>query len=264
MALKFCPLFSGSSGNCTYIGTDYTNILIDAGGSGKQIVSALENIGVAPGNIDALIITHEHIDHSKGAGIISRKFDIPIYATDGTWYGMAIGEIPFSNKNIIFPGEHFVINDLVLTPFEIPHDAEEPVGIHIKESCFSAAVATDIGEATQEIKEFISDVDILLLEANYDMEMLINGRYTYPLKQRILSPKGHLSNEDAGKLLSEVISPSLKKLYLGHLSEENNSPNKAYEEVEKIVCELCGIDVKEKFMMEIAGRYNVSSFTRLE
>ena len=263
MALKFCPLFSGSSGNCTYVGTDHTNILIDAGGSGKQICTALEEIGVSPGDIDALIVTHEHADHIKGVGVLSRKFDIPVYATDGTWYGMSVGDISRSNTKVIASGEPFVVNDMVFTPFDISHDALEPVGIHIKAGEHSAAVATDTGFATEDVCEYISDADILLLEANYDREMLRNGSYTYALKQRILSEKGHLSNEDTAALVSSVAAGKLKKLYLGHLSEENNAPLIAYETVKKMVSELCRVDVKKDLLMEIALRHRISSFTKL-
>ena len=224
MALKFCPLFSGSDGNCTFVGTGYTNILIDAGGSGKQILSALCEIGVDPADIDALIVTHEHSDHVKGAGVISRKLDIPIYATDGTWYAMSVGDIAPSNVKVISSGEPFVINDMIFTPFDISHDALEPVGIHIKTGGFTAAIATDTGIATDDVKDYISDADILLLEANYDKEMLRTGSYSYPLKQRILSDKGHLGNEDAARLISSISEGRLKKLYLGHLSRENNTP----------------------------------------
>jgi len=264
MALKFCPLFSGSDGNCTFVGTDNTNILIDAGGSGKQILSALETIGVDPKDIDALIVTHEHTDHVKGAGVISRKLDIPIYATDGTWYAMSIGGISPSNMKVISSGEPFVINDMVFTPFDTSHDALEPVGIHMKAGDLSAAIATDTGFATEDVREYISDADILLLEANYDKDMLRQGSYTYALKKRILSEKGHLCNEDTAELVSSVAEGKLKKLYLGHLSQENNNPVLAYKTVRRMVSELCRVDVQKEFMMEVAMRYKVSSFTKLE
>ncbi len=264
MALKFCPLFSGSDGNCTFVGTDNTNILIDAGGSGKQILCALEEIGVDPKDIDALIVTHEHSDHVKGAGVISRKLDIPIYATDGTWYAMSIGGISPSNTKVISSGEPFVINDMVFTPFDISHDALEPVGIHMRAGDLTAAIATDTGFATEDVRDYISDADVLLLEANYDEEMLRQGSYSYPLKKRILSDKGHLCNDEAGRLVSSIAEGRLKKLYLGHLSQENNNPVLAYKTVKRIVNELCKVDVQKELMMEVALRYKVSTMTKLE
>ena len=263
MALKFCPLFSGSDGNCTYVGTDHTNILIDAGGSGRQILSALEKINVNPEDIDALIITHEHADHVKGAGVLSRKLNIPVYATDGTWYGMSVGDISYSNTKVISSGEPFAVNDMVFTPFDISHDALEPVGMHIRAGEHSAVIATDTGVATDDVCEYISQADILLLEANYDREMLKNGSYTYALKKRILSEKGHLCNEDTARLIASVAAGRLKKLYLGHLSEENNDPHLAYETVKKAVSELCRMDAKKELLMEIALRRQISSITRM-
>lgn len=237
--MEFCTIASGSSGNSTFIGTEYTKILVDAGISGKRIEDALERLGLSGGDIDALFLTHEHKDHIQGAGIISRRFDVPVYATAGTWaaIGGGIGKIAPGNKRFVYAGEGCAINDICVRPFAIPHDAAEPVGYNILAEGKKAALATDIGHVTDEICESLADSDILLLEANHDEEMLKKGGYPRYLKERILGENGHLSNNTAGKLLSLVMSGRLKHVFLGHLSAENNTPRLAYATVERVLQE---------------------------
>lgn len=259
MAVRFCPIASGSSGNCIYAGTESTNILFDAGLSGKRIKEGLDILKVDGTNIDALFITHEHSDHIKGAGIISRRFDIPIYATEGTWEAMedTIGNIGRKNKKFIYSGETCVINDMCIMPFDIPHDAAEPVGYSIFAKDFKMTIATDLGHVTDTVKENIQGSDVLLLESNHDVDMLKCGSYPWALKQRILGDKGHISNETAGKLISEIMDGKLKHIYLGHLSDENNEPHLAYETVKSILNEN-DIKVGTYLKMDMASRYSNS------
>ena len=259
MTMKFCPLASGSNGNSVFVGTEHTKILIDAGISGRKIKESLEEIKVSLEEIDALFITHEHVDHIKGAGVISRKYNIPIYATPGTWASMCeeIGKIGRNNIRYVYGGEICVCNDIQLYPFEIPHDAAEPVGYSIVADGCKATVATDLGHVTETVKENIYGSDILLLEANHDVEMLKRGSYPWPLKKRILGDLGHISNETAGNLLSEIMTSRLKYVFLGHLSQENNTPHMAYETVEDILKKnriKPGVHVN----LDMASRYSVS------
>lgn len=259
MDVRFCPLVSGSSGNSTYIGTKHTHILIDAGVSCKQIVEHIAELKLTPQQIDAIFITHEHIDHIKGAGVLSRKYDIPVYATPGTWEGIGKTVGDFAQKNIkyVYEDEVCVINDLCVKPFAIPHDTNEPVSYSITAENCKMTVATDIGHITDTVKENIYDSDVLLLEANHDLDMLRNGSYPWPLKKRILGENGHLSNIAAGDTLSDIITGKLKYVFLGHLSKENNEPHLAYETVSEIL-EKNKIKVGTYFKLDMASRYSNS------
>lgn len=258
--VKFCPIASGSDGNSTYIGTEYTNILIDAGLSGKRIEEGLKQVKVMGEALDGIFVTHEHTDHIQGVGILSRRYDLPIYATEGTWAAMenTLGKIARNNKKIIYSGEKMEINDLVINPFEISHDAAEPVGYSIMAGNVKMSVATDMGYVTEIVKENIADSDILLIEANHDVEMLKAGPYPYHLRQRILGDKGHLSNETAGGLLAELFTERIKHVFLGHLSHENNHPKLAYQTVDELLYQV-KIRADKDFKMEVANRKAVSS-----
>ena len=256
MRLEFCTLASGSSGNCTYIGSDHTKILIDAGISGKKIEEGLAELKLTGNDIDALFITHEHVDHIKGAGILSRRFDIPIFATAETWAAMesGLGKIAPSNKRIVYADEMCPINDICVKPFEIPHDAAEPVGYNIFAGEKKITLATDIGHATDILRENLEGSDLLLLESNHDIEMVKRGPYPWNLKQRILGECGHLSNVAAGELLAEIMTGKLKYVFLGHLSEDNNNPHLAYETVENILRNN-RIEVGTHLRMDMASRF---------
>ena len=227
---RFCPLVSGSSGNSVFVETEGTRILVDAGVSGKKIEECLKDIDVGCESIDALFITHEHSDHIKAAGIISRRYDIPLYATEGTWNAMEpfIGSVSRKNRKIIYSGERTELNDMVIKPFSIPHDAAEPVGYNI----FSDNIKMTI-------------------------EMLKRGPYPYNLKQRILGLYGHMANASAGELLKEVFSGRMRHIFLGHLSKENNTPELAYKTVENILFEN-HINVGRDVKLELARRNSVS------
>lgn len=263
MGIKFCPIASGSSGNCIYVGTKETNILIDAGISGIRISEGLKRINVAPEDIDAVFVTHDHSDHVKGAGIFSRKFKTPVCATEGTWKVMAglIGKVSEENIRYIQPDTPMRFKDMEILPFRTPHDAEEPVGFSVMSGGVKATVATDIGHLSAGVSEMVKGSDIVLLEANHDIEMLKKGPYPYYLKQRILSDYGHLSNEMAASLLLSAISPRLKHIYLGHLSSENNTPRLAFDTVYQILKENGALN--GKYIMRCANRSEVSALAEV-
>lgn len=227
--VRFVSLVSGSSGNSTFVSDGKTNILIDCGMSGKALEKSLESIGERACEISALLVTHEHIDHIKGAGIISRKYNIPIYATAGTHSAMEIGKIRDENR-LIADGE-FEIGSIGIKPFPIPHDAAQPVGYNLFAGGEKLSVATDIGHMTDEILDSILRSDRVLLEANHDVEMLKLGAYPYPLKQRILGDNGHLSNDTAAETALKLAENGTRSIMLGHLSNENNYPQIAYNTV---------------------------------
>ncbi len=240
MSIKFCSLSSGSSGNCHYIETKGTRILIDAGFSGKKTEELLSSINIDANTIDYILITHEHIDHIKGAGILSRRYDIPIIANENTWLSMKdkIGEIKDKNIKVIYTNRDFNLKDLDIHPFNIYHDAADPIGYIIYYKKFKISIATDTGWVDNNIRNKIKGSNLYLIESNHDVEMLKNGNYPLFLKQRVLSKEGHLSNVDAGETLSEVLSGNGEVVLLGHLSKENNTPNLAYETVKETIGEI--------------------------
>ena len=257
MATEFCTIVSGSSGNSTYVGTEHTRILVDAGVSGKRLEEGLAKMCLGGEDIDALFVTHEHADHIKGAGVFSRRYHTPIYATCETWKAMEkdIGRIAPSNKRFVYARENCVINDICVTPFSIPHDAADPVGYNIFAGKNKVTIATDIGHVTDEVRAGIAESDILLLEANHDVEMLRNGSYPWSLKKRILGDRGHLCNQVSGELLAEVMCGKMRYVFLGHLSDENNRPRLAFDTVETILAKN-KIEVGRHIHMDLAYRYN--------
>lgn len=256
--MEFCSIYSGSSGNCLYVGSERTKLLIDAGLTGKKIAEGLKEIDVNPNEINGILITHEHDDHIKAAGILSRRFNIPIFANTNTWnaiYG-AIGEVKLHNIKVFQGFDGFEIGDIFIKPFKIPHDAADPVGYSFYHKNKKVSVATDIGYASDVVKNNIKDSDFILLESNHDVEMLKVGPYPYYLKRRVLSDKGHLSNEDCGKAIVEIISSKLKKVMLGHLSKTNNYPELALRTVISVL-EMNGIKDGEDLIVDIAHRDRV-------
>ena len=265
-SVRFCPIASGSNGNCIFISYGDTHVLIDAGISGKRIEAGLNSIQATCADIDALLITHEHSDHVQGAGILSRRYDLPVFATEGTWRAMekskSIGEVAPKNKRYVYREENLYLNDICIHPFSIPHDAADPVGFSVHGRDCKVVVATDIGHITEDVQRNIQEADLILLESNHDVDMLKNGRYSYPLKKRILGDYGHLSNVTAGELLMQAISKRLKHVILGHLSEENNRPILAYETVANILS-TNHIPVNEAFMLHLAERGKVGKLLEL-
>lgn len=230
---KFCSLYSGSTGNSLFIETNNTRILVDTGESCKKIVEALSNIDISINSINAILVTHEHIDHVKGLGTISKKFNIPVYANRETWDAMPLQKDKIDSKNICTFNlkEPFEIGDLKINPFSIPHDAANPCGFNIYHNNNKISIATDLGHMNPEILNNLENSSFILLESNYDPNILKCSPYPYHLKQRISGPNGHLSNDVAGKTVSYLINTGLKQVMLGHLSKENNFPELAYKTV---------------------------------
>ena len=233
--MRLCSIASGSSGNCIYVGSDATHLLVDVGISGKKAESGLNYLGLTGRDIDGILLTHEHADHINGLGVMARKYGIPIYATKGTIeavkYMKNVGEIDESLFHEIRADEKLVIKDLTVNPMHISHDAADPVAYRVSYGHKRVAVCTDLGHFTDYTVESLRGMDALLLEANHDVNMLQVGPYPYHLKQRILGDRGHLSNENSGRLLSRILHDGVQEILLGHLSKENNLPELAYESV---------------------------------
>lgn len=233
--MRFCSIASGSSGNCIYVGSGCAHVLVDVGISGKKIEAGLNSIDLTGKDIDGILVTHEHSDHIKGLGVIARKYGIPIYTTGGTADAMSrmsgLGKIPEGLIREVREDEPFSIKDISIHPFTIPHDAAQPVGYRLECGGQSVGIATDLGKYNEYIVENLQNLDAVLLEANHDIRMLQVGKYPYYLKQRILGDRGHLSNENAGRLLCRLLHDNLKAVFLGHLSKENNYEELAYETV---------------------------------
>lgn len=233
--MELCSVASGSSGNCICVGTEDCHVLIDAGISGKRIEAGLNSFELKTEEMQGILVTHEHIDHIAGLGVLARRYELPIYATAGTIHAImntkSVGKIEKELFCEITPGEDFQIGELTIEPIPISHDAADPVAYKIKNGGKSAAVITDLGTYDEHIIEKMKNLDALLLEANHDVHMLQVGAYPYPLKQRILGDRGHLSNELSGRLLGKVLHDEFKTVVLGHLSKENNYPALAYETV---------------------------------
>ncbi|MCC8103078.1 MAG: MBL fold metallo-hydrolase [Clostridiales bacterium] len=256
--MNFCSIASGSSGNCIFAGTEHTSVLIDAGISGKKVVAGLKEIDRKPEELDAILITHEHSDHIKGLGVLARKYGIPVYCSTGTRQEMLcnhmLGTVDETLFHEVTPDQHFLIQDLDVLPFRVSHDAAEPVAYRLSHEGKSVAVATDLGYYDDYVVDHLRQLDAVLIESNHDINMLQVGRYPYYLKQRILGLKGHLSNDNAGRLVGEILHENMKGILLGHLSQENNLEDLALmtvtEEITLGENPFKGTD----FPIQIAGR----------
>ena len=253
---KFCSLYSGSSGNSSFVQSDKTKLLVDCGESAKKIINSLSDIDVDINDIDAILITHEHIDHVKSLGTLSRKYDIPIYTNIETLNAMPeqISKIKTENIHLFDFSKDFCIGDLKVHPFAIPHDAANPSAFNIFYNDKKISIATDIGHVTPEIISNLEKSSFLLLESNYDPNILKCSPYPYKLKERISGPLGHLSNSMAGETISHLINSGVQNVMLGHLSRENNFPELAYKTVME---EIIYNNYPEKAIkLSVATRYN--------
>ncbi len=233
--MDFYSIASGSSGNCIYVGTDNSSVLIDAGVSCKRITDALKQIDRSPSDLTAIVITHEHSDHIAGLGVLCRKAHVPVYATAATirqiFRYSPLGQVDVDLFHPIDADCPFTIGDMKAEAFHISHDAADPVGYRIEAGGKAVAVATDMGCYNRYTLNHLRDLDAVLLEANHDENMVQAGPYPYPLKQRILGEKGHLSNISSAMLLSQLLNDHMKMVYLGHLSKTNNYAELAYATV---------------------------------
>lgn len=260
--MRLCSIASGSSGNCIYTGTEATHVLVDAGISGKKVEAGLHGIGLTGHDIDGILVTHEHSDHISGLGVLCRRYRIPVYGTRGTLEAIkncaGLGNIPEELFHEIEADSSFRIKDMTVSPMQISHDAAQPVAYRFSYGKKKAAVCTDLGTYNDYTVECLKGMDVILLEANHDVNMLQVGSYPYYLKQRILGNRGHLSNENSGRLLSRVLHDDLKKVVLGHLSKENNLPELAYEAV-RLEINMADNPYKAgDFPIQVASRSDVS------
>lgn len=260
--MRLCSIASGSSGNCIYVGSDHTHLLVDTGISKKRIDEGLHTLGIKGKELSGILITHEHSDHIQGLGVFSRKYGIPVYATKGTLRGImeyrSLGKMPEGLLHEIQTDTDFLLGDLCVHPFAISHDAYEPSGYRIACGEKSVAVATDLGIYDEYTVENLKNLDAVLLEANHDIHMLEVGPYPYPLKRRVMGEKGHLSNELSGQLLCDILHDKLQHVILGHLSKENNYAELAYETVKLEVTVGDNPYRGEDIPIMVAGRDAVS------
>ncbi len=238
--LRFSVLASGSSGNCCYVETDHTNILIDAGLSCREIVRRLLLVGVKPEALDAVIITHEHGDHIKGAGTLCRRYDLPLYINTATYRRGSKLLKNIAKPVFIEAGAMLEINDLVLETFTKCHDAADPVGAVLSTNGSRLGIVTDLGKSTVLAEDRLKRCQALIVEFNYDPHMLDHGPYPLDLKRRIKSRDGHLSNQQGADLLQAVAHDDLQVVVLAHLSETNNAPEKAAQSASSAL-EHCGL-----------------------
>ncbi|MBP3952629.1 MBL fold metallo-hydrolase [Bacillus suaedae] len=250
MSLRFSVLASGSTGNAVYVETDQKRILIDAGLSGKKMDELFKQINRSPKELDGILVSHEHSDHIKGVGIFARKHKLPIYANEKTWQAMEpmLGQIPTEQKFIFKTGEVKSFGNLDIESFGVSHDAAEPMFFTFQHEGKKLVLATDMGYVSERIKGTIKGADMFIFESNHDMNMLRMGRYPWSVKRRILSDVGHVSNEDAALALSEVITDNTKRIYLAHLSLDNNMKDLARLSVEQVLKEQ-GMAVGEQFSL---------------
>ena len=264
MQLTLCPLFSGSSGNSVFLSCGGMRLLVDAGVSAARITANLNEIGVDVRDIDAILVTHEHVDHVRGLGVLCRKYGLPVYANEGTWQGILQKEtgIPAHCMRTFYTGEDFYIGPVNVTPFAIPHDAQEPVGYAFSCQGLRCGVATDLGHIDDGWMNALSGCQAIVIESNHDVEMVQRGPYPVRLKKRILSRRGHLCNEDCARALCELAARGTKAAFLSHLSADNNLPELAYN----TVCEAllnAGFAVGSEIRVSVSRRDRVSDMVVL-
>ena len=254
---EFCSLFSSSSGNCTYIGGSSGGILIDVGVSAKRTEEALKMFDYDPSDIKGIFITHEHTDHINGVRVFASRYHIPVFASEGTLIGMdRCGVFKSPVDAYIIPECGTECAGIFVRPFTISHDANEPTGFTaVTSDGKRIAVATDTGTVTEEEKNALCGCDLVLLESNHDINMLKMGPYPFPLKQRILSQVGHLSNDSCAEFACELIASGTTRLVLGHLSKENNIPSLAFETTKYALSEN-GFELNRDYTLAVAADYN--------
>jgi phosphoribosyl 1,2-cyclic phosphodiesterase len=236
--LRFTILGSGSSGNCAYLETDDVRLLVDAGFSAKQIELRLNSIGRSITDVQAIFLTHEHGDHVCGLPVLAKRHDIPVYCNRLTAKCLHPQMPGFSRWRLFESGATLELGDLKINSFSVPHDAYDPVGFMFHHALGNIGFLTDLGYATKLVIERVRQARALVLEANHDLQLLQNDtRRPWPVKQRILSRHGHLSNDAAAAVAAEVVTDGLEDLYLGHLSADCNSPQHARDAVSRKLTE---------------------------
>lgn len=258
MSMRFMSIASGSSGNCIYVGTENTHLLIDTGISCKKVNEGLKELGLTGADITAVLVTHEHADHIGGLGVFLRKYKTPVYSAEGTIRETMkyknLGKVPEGCFHTIQADEPFAIGDVEISPMAISHDAAEPLAYRLDSGKASAAVITDLGYYDARLVNRLQGLDAILMEANHDIRMLEVGPYPYYLKRRIAGDRGHLSNEASGQFLNEILHENMKKVLLGHISKENNMAPLALQTVRTEIDLSTSCWSADSFSIEAAGR----------
>ena len=265
--LRFLSIGSGSSGNCYYLETANDAMLIDAGVGIRNIKKHLHDNGISLSSVKHILITHDHADHIKSVGVVSTEFSIPVYTSSDVHAGIRRNycvpkKVPEDLCRIISKDVRVKIGDFYITPFSVPHDSSGNMGYRVEVDDVTFCLMTDVGHVTEEMQQYISEANYLVLEANYDVEMLKNGPYPQHLKTRIDSPTGHLSNHDCGEAIANYASPQLRHVWLCHLSEENNHPILAVKTVEQVLRSY-GIIAGKDFVVEDLKRKSPSQLYEL-
>ena len=248
--MKFCALSSGSSGNCYFVGDENRGVLIDAGISARAIERALTEKGIKPTVIKGIFVTHEHHDHIKGIATLAKRYQIPVFATAGTWQALE-KDVPSALRQIILNHGQILMDDLTISWQSTSHDVADGVFYTVSDAANRVGIMTDTGIVPQAAMELLYDCSILVLEANHDIEMLKRGPYPKFLQNRILSEKGHLSNECCGENLVKLIGTHTRHVVLAHLSETNNRPEIAYQTIKNILLSNCR---SGRLKLWVAGR----------
>ncbi len=260
---SFFSLSSGSCGNCYYLGNSHYGMLIDTGLGPRVIKKRLAEHGIDFSTIYAILITHDHYDHIKSAAYLAEKLNIPVYATEKVHKGirncpLVKNTINGTTKRVIEKGESFQIEDFRITAFDVPHDSSDNAGYFFEFGSHKLTLATDVGNISDEVAYYICKAHHLVIESNYDEEMLNNGRYPYFLKQRISNGSGHLSNRETAEFLANNYSSNLRNIWLCHLSGDNNHPDLAYETVKNELIRK-GIEVGVTVNLDVFRRNVLSS-----
>lgn len=260
MALTFCSFASGSSGNCYLVGSDDTKLLIDVGITGKRVLEGLAENQMTVEQVDGILLTHEHADHVKSIRMIGKMAEkATVYGSLGT-LNQIEEKVP-SGRTRTLPTDEFYIGDILVKPFHLSHDAAEPMGYSFAKEGKQISIVTDTGCVTEEIFSHIKEADLLIMEANHEVNILKMGSYPYNLKRRILGDEGHLSNEATGhcicKMLEELAGEKIPKVVLAHLSNENNTPKQAYLTIRNILFEK-DYFIDKHLKMDIIPRDKVS------
>lgn len=262
--MKICTLSSGSTGNSTFLQSDNSKILIDCGLTAKLTISLLKTINVKPEELDAIFITHEHSDHIKGVGVMSRKYDIPILANEKTWEAMKnkIGKINPKNIFVFKSNSFFTFRDMDVQNISTYHDAVNPIFFIFYQRNQKISILTDTGIINSYIEDTVKNSDIIILESNHDINMLKTGPYPYHLKQRILGQQGHLSNDASADVMKNIVQGNGEKIILGHLSKTNNKESIAFENMKNKLKSI-GLEVSKDIKLDIAKEYIVGELNDL-